>query len=60
MQAVVDGLDVAEVLDPGERGVGHPELLALVDVRRAVMQVQHRGQELGRRLAMLGRVRPEL
>ncbi len=45
---VAQRLDVAEVVDGREGGVGHAQLLALVDVRRAAVQVQHRGQGLRR------------
>ena len=40
-------------LDRGERHVGHPELLALVDVRRPAVQVQDRAEQLGRAHAVL-------
>jgi hypothetical protein len=50
---VVERLDVAEALDAAERRVGHPELLALVDVRRPPVQVQHRAEQLGRADAVL-------
>jgi hypothetical protein len=43
---VVERLDVLEVLDAGERRVRHPELLALVDVRRPAVQVQHDAEQL--------------
>ena len=45
---VVERLDVAVVVDAGERVVRHPELLALVDVRRPTVQVQDRAEERGR------------
>jgi hypothetical protein len=43
---VVERLDVAEVLDPAEREVRHAELLALVDVRRPAVQVEHGPEQL--------------
>ena len=42
---VVHGLDVEEGLGAREGHVRHAELLALVDVGRAAVQVQHGGQE---------------
>ena len=45
---VVERLDVPEVVDPRERRVRHAELLALVDVRRPAVQVQHGAEQLGR------------
>ena len=50
---VVERLDVAEVPDRRERRVGHPELLALEDVRRPAVQVQERREQLGGRDAVL-------
>ena len=44
---VVDRLDVAVVADLVEAGVRHAELLALVDVGRAAVQVQHGREGLG-------------
>ena len=48
MRPVAERLDVAEVVDRGERVVRHPDLLTLVDVRRPPVQVQHGRQHLGR------------
>ena len=53
---VVERLDVAEGLDAVERRVRHPELLALVDVRRPAVQVQDGGEHLRRAHAVLGAV----
>ena len=53
---VVQRLDVAEVALGLERVVGHPELLALVDVRRPAVQVQGSCQCLGGCLAEPRRV----
>jgi hypothetical protein len=44
---VVERLDVVEVVDRRERVVRHPELLALVDVRRPAVHVEHRAEHLG-------------
>jgi hypothetical protein len=54
LYVVVERLDVAELLERGEREVGHPDLLALVDVGRPAVQVQQRGQA-GRRVAPVPR-----
>ena len=48
LRVVVERLDVAELVDRGEREVRHPELLALVDVRRPAVQVQDGAEHLGR------------
>ena len=45
---VVERLDVPQLLDALEREVRHPQLFALVHVRRAAVQVQHGGQRLRR------------
>ena len=37
LAVVVERLDVPEILDGGERDVGHTQLFALVDVRGAAM-----------------------
>jgi hypothetical protein len=48
LAVVVHRLDVLELLDTRERVVGHAEFFALVDVRRALMQVEHGGEQLRR------------
>ena len=53
---VVQRLDVAVGGDVDELRVRHPELLALVDVRRPAVQVQHARQRLRRGGPVLGRV----
>ena len=52
---VVERLDVPEVVDAVKWGVRHAELFALIDVRRASMQVQHCREHL-RRLDAIGTV----
>ena len=51
----VDALYVAEVLKAAEGGVRHGQLLALIDVGRALHHVDGEGDGLGALLAQLGR-----
>src|SRR3954462_3850680 len=44
LRVIVEGLDVAEVLDALEWDVRHSELFTLIDVRRSPLQVKHRGE----------------
>jgi hypothetical protein len=56
---VIERIHVAELVDGGPREVRHPELFALVDVRRPAVQVEHGGEQLRRPHAVLGIVRAE-
>ena len=49
----VDGLQVAVLAELGEMGVGHAQLLALVNVRGAAVHVQQHAERLGAQLARL-------
>ena len=44
----VQRLDVPELVDVGKGDVGHANLLALINVGRALHHMQHRGEHLGR------------
>ena len=43
----IDGFEIAILIEPGEPGVGHAQLLALVDVGGAPVHVEEKAQGLG-------------
>lgn len=49
----VDGLQIAVLVELGEMGVGHAQLLALINVGGATVHVQQHAERLGAQLARL-------